>query len=82
MEKGDAILVPAGLAHSLLDDLQGGFEMVGSYPTGGPQWDMCYGREGEEKAVQRISTLEWLKSDPLYGDGGPAVTEQSHHRDL
>ncbi|CAM6129040.1 unnamed protein product [Calypogeia fissa] len=75
VEKGDAMLVPAGVAHRLMDDLRGGFEMVGSYPKGGPQWDMCYGREGEEKAVQRISTLEWLKRDPIYGDEGPVVKE-------
>jgi uncharacterized protein YjlB len=71
--KGDAVLIPAGVAHMLLDDLDGGFQMVGSYPTGSEQWDMCYGREGEEKAAQRIEKLTWLEKDPVYGEGGPAI---------
>lgn len=32
--KGDVVVVPAGMGHRLLEDLEGGFEMVGSYPKG------------------------------------------------
>lgn len=39
-EKGDVIVVPAGVSHRLLEDLDGGFSMVGSYPVG-CNWDMC-----------------------------------------
>jgi uncharacterized protein YjlB len=46
--KGDVIIVPAGVGHRLLEELSGGdFEMVGSYPNG-KNWDMCYGKKGEE----------------------------------
>ncbi|KAG8987638.1 hypothetical protein FRB94_001609 [Tulasnella sp. JGI-2019a] len=38
--KGDAIIIPAGVAHRLVEDLEGGFEMVGSYPKGVVKWDM------------------------------------------
>ena len=56
VNKGDVIIVPAGVSHRLLDDLDGGFEMVGSYPKG-KQWDMCYGREGEEDKIEGIRHL-------------------------
>ena len=55
----------------MLEDLDSGFEMVGSYPEG-RSWDMGYGKAEEEK-VRAISTLGWFKKDPLYGDTGPAL---------
>lgn len=73
MAKGDVIVVPAGVGHRLLEDLDGGFEMVGSYPRGGKQWDMCYGKRGEEEKVQGIGRLQWFEKDPVYGDEGPVV---------
>lgn len=72
VEKGDVMVVPAGVAHRLLEDLEGGFEMVGSYPKGA-SWDMCYGREGEEKKVWGIKGLGWFERDPVYGDEGPVL---------
>lgn len=74
VEKGDTILVPAGVGHRLLEEGAEGFEMVGSYPVGAAKWDMCYGKEGED-ADARIQKLGWINKDPLYGDGGPAVQE-------
>lgn len=73
VEKGDVIVVPAGVAHRLWEDLEGGgFEMVGCYPPG-CRWDMCYGREGEESAWERIKGLRWFERDPVYGDQGPVL---------
>lgn len=72
VKTGDVIVVPAGVAHRLLDDYGSGFEMVGSYPPG-KQWDMCYGREGEEEKVQGIENVGWFERDPLYGEHGPAL---------
>lgn len=74
VEKGDAVIVPAGVGHRLLEDLTsgGGFQMVGSYPVG-KNWDMCYGVKGEEKKVGAIKELGWFEKDPVYGEGGPAV---------
>jgi uncharacterized protein YjlB len=74
VEKGDVIVVPAGVAHRLLDDLAGGFQMVGSYPKG-RDWDMCYGGEGEEEKVKRIKGLGWFEKDPVYGQTGPVLDE-------
>ena len=72
VSKGDVVVVPAGVAHRLLEDLEGGFEMVGSYPVG-CNWDMCYGKRGEEAKVEKIRTLNWFKKDPVYGDEGPVL---------
>lgn len=69
---GDAIVVPAGVAHRLLADLDGEFQMVGSYPKG-CSWDMCYGKEGEEGMLEKVKNVEWLAKDPLYGDDGPVL---------
>jgi len=71
-EVGDVIIVPAGVGHRLLEELDSPFEMVGSYPKG-KQWDMCYGREDEEVKVEAIKNLPWFKRDPVYGDEGPAL---------
>ena len=66
------MIVPAGVAHRLLEDIDGDFSMVGSYPKG-KGWDMCYGNEGEEKKVKGIGALGWFEKDPIYGDKGPAL---------
>lgn len=72
VEKGDVMVVPAGVGHRLLED-QGGFEMVGSYPSNVEGWDMCYGKKGEEEKVQGIKSLKWFERDPIYGDEGPVL---------
>lgn len=75
---GDVMVVPAGVGHRLLDDLEeegeGGesYEMVGAYPPG-CEWDMCYGRPGEEGKVKGIKGLGWFERDPVYGDEGPVL---------
>ncbi|KAK1921866.1 hypothetical protein DB88DRAFT_85997 [Papiliotrema laurentii] len=69
-EKGDVLIIPAGMAHALLED-HGGFGMVGSYPVGAKQWDHCTG--GERGVEDRIKRLEWFTRDPIYGDDGPVL---------
>jgi len=72
VEKGDVIVVPAGTGHRLLDDLEGGFEMMGCYPRGS-HWDMCYGKKGEEDKISDIKKLSWFTTDPVYGKEGPTL---------
>jgi len=68
------VIVPAGVGHRLLGDFGSGFEMIGSYPKG-KNWDMCYGKKGEEGKVKGISSLGWFERDPLYGDEEPSLME-------
>ena len=72
VQKGDVIIMPAGVSHRILEDVDGGFSMVGCYPTG-CNWDMCYGKSGEEKKIDRIKDVAWFKRDPVYGDSGPTL---------
>ena len=72
VEKGDVMIVPAGLGHRLLEDMEGGFLMVGSYPEG-RDWDMCYGKEVEAEKVKSIAERDWFERDPIYGDHGPVL---------
>ncbi|KAF2154153.1 hypothetical protein K461DRAFT_123404 [Myriangium duriaei CBS 260.36] len=72
VKKGDVVLVPAGTAHRLMEDIDGGFEMVGCYPKGS-NWDMCYGKSGEEDKIKGIERLKWFEKDPVYGAEGPAL---------
>lgn len=70
--QGDVVVVPAGVAHRLLEDLERDFLMLGSYPTG-KDWDMCYGTADEEDKIQKIEDLEWFSADPVYGSEGPVL---------
>jgi uncharacterized protein YjlB len=74
VQAGDLIVVPAGVAHQLLQDPDGDFSMLGSYPQG-KHWDMCYGVESEDEAkiTKAIAQQAWFDRDPLYGDDGPAI---------
>ena len=72
VQTGDVMVVPAGVAHRLLEDVEGGFNMVGSYPKG-KSWDMCYGNEEEGEKVKGIARLGWFEKDPVYGDEGPTL---------
>lgn len=76
LEKGDVVIVPAGVGHRLLEEEKGKgegvFIMVGSYPAG-CDWDMCYGKAGEEEKIKAIEELAWFEKDPVYGDKGPAL---------
>ena len=67
VEQGDVIVVPAGVAHRLLEDMDGG-----SYPKG-RSWDMCYGNEEEDEKVKGIALLGWFDRDPIYGHTGPSL---------
>lgn len=71
VETGDMMVLPAGMAHRLVEDY-GRFEMVGCYPKG-YDWDMCYGREGEDAKVESIQEVKWFARDPIYGDQGPVL---------
>ncbi|TFB00691.1 Uncharacterized protein CCMA1212_007130 [Trichoderma ghanense] len=74
VKKGDVIVVPAGVAHRLLEDKDPDpFLMVGSYPNG-KNWDMCYGKIDGEYDPDSVKALPWFSKDPIYGDEGPVLS--------
>jgi len=72
VRKGDVVVMPAGVSHRLLEEVESPFLMVGSYPPG-KEWDMCYGKPGEESKIKGIEALGWFDRDPIYGEKGPVV---------
>ena len=70
LDAGDAVVLPAGVAHKKIDSSQD-FGVVGAYPPG--QWpDMNTGKPGErETAEPVIAALPHPATDPIEGPGGP-----------
>jgi uncharacterized protein YjlB len=67
---GDAVVIPAGVAHKNLG-ASGDFVVVGAYPAG-QTYDMQYGKKGERPAADRnIVHVPLPQTDPLYGPKGP-----------
>ena len=70
IQKGDVVLIPAGVAHKNLES-SSDFRVVGAYPAG-QFWDMNYGKEGERpEADQNISKVLLPVTDPVFGEKGP-----------
>jgi uncharacterized protein YjlB len=70
LEKGDVLILPAGVSHKNLgcsDD----FKCVGAYPFE-IEFDMNYCKKEEKKhAEQNIRKSPLPQSDPVYGENGP-----------
>ena len=72
LEEGDAVVLPAGVAHKNLES-SSDLLVIGAYPPG-QQWDMNYGREGElSQARHNVAIVDRPPSDPLYGPSGPLM---------
>lgn len=67
--RGDAVVLPAGTAHMLIE-ASGDFAVVGAYLPG-QHPDMCYGRPGERPdADKRIARVPVPGTDPVTGTQG------------
>ena len=72
IEKGDAVVIPAGVAHKKIEDADG-FSCLGAYPDG-QQYDMQYGKKGERPQTdENVRQVPLPANDPLYGNDGPLV---------
>jgi uncharacterized protein YjlB len=77
IEKGDVVLIPAGVSHKNLEST-GDFRVVGAYPKG-QSWDMNYGKENERPAAdQNIKNVPLPDLDPVYGKSGPVIELWKH----
>ncbi|SDE63545.1 Uncharacterized protein YjlB [Mucilaginibacter pineti] len=69
LEKGDVLVIPAGVAHKNLDE-EDAVGVVGAYPDD-RDYDMNYGKPGERpKTDKNIAALPVPENDPVMGAGG------------
>lgn len=71
---GDVCVLPAGTGHKRLD-ASDDFRIVGAYP-GGVTYNLKTGAPGERPYVlEDIQNAPLPKTDPVYGNQGPLLTE-------
>ena len=69
IEKGDIIIIPAGVAHKC-SKTSADFFCVGAYP-GGSEYDINLGAKKElEKAKPRLAKVSKPGLDPVFGKQG------------
>jgi uncharacterized protein YjlB len=74
VEKGDVVIIPAGVAHKNLDCSRD-FRAVGAYPDG-QRPDTRYGKPGERpQADANIAKVPLPKADPVFGEQGKLMTQ-------
>jgi uncharacterized protein YjlB len=73
VEKGDVVILPAGIAHKNLGCSKD-FECIGGYP-GGIEQDMRYGKpEDRPETDENIKNVPIAEIDPVYGYDGALLT--------
>lgn len=70
LEKGDVVIIPAGVAHKKLSGEEE-FRCVGAYPDG-REYDINTGQKNERpRADENIKELPIPEADPVFGANGP-----------
>jgi uncharacterized protein YjlB len=69
---GDAAILPAGTGHQCLW-ASNDFSVVGAYPSDGTYDLMRPTEAAHARALQTIPMVPMLKTDPVFGPGGPVV---------
>jgi len=74
LEKGDVLVIPAGVAHKNLGE-ENDVGVVGAYPDG-RDYDMNYGKPGERPGTdENIARLPLPEKDPIEGDRGELLNK-------
>ena len=75
VEAGDVVVLPAGTGHQNLG-ASPDFLVVGAYPRGQEDYDLCRGAPDERpRVLDAIARVPLPASDPVYGNQGPLVNE-------
>jgi uncharacterized protein YjlB len=70
---GDVVVVPAGVGHKS-EGASGDLLVVGAYPDGRDEPDLCTGKpEERERARARIPLVARPAADPVFGAAGPLI---------
>lgn len=68
LERGDVLIIPAGVAHRNLTP-KNNFKCIGAYPDG-IDYDICQGLLERSKAIDNIKRVRVPKKDPVLGNMG------------
>jgi uncharacterized protein YjlB len=68
---GDVLVLPAGTGHRRLG-ASPDLVVIGAYPRGQEDYDLCRERGPEEEA--RIAEVKLPETDPVHGAGGPLLS--------
>ena len=74
LETGDLIVLPAGTGHKMTSS-SGNLIIVGAYPEGQEDYDICRSLSECPDAEEKIMNLALPVSDPFYGATGPLLKE-------
>lgn len=70
---GDLVVLPAGTGHKK-ESSSSGFLVVGAYPQGQDDYDLCREDSGKlEDVKKKISRVPLPSADPAYGPSGPLL---------
>ena len=71
VEKGDVIILPAGVGHYSVDNSIE-YQFVGGYPNGA-EWNLKFSLKKEDSSsiLAEIASIPLPKKDPVFGDNGP-----------
>ena len=71
VEKGDVIILPAGVGHYSVDNSIE-YQFVGGYPNGA-DWNLKFSlKKGESSSVlAEIASIPLPDKDPVFGNNGP-----------
>ncbi|MHA8094451.1 cupin [Aquirufa lenticrescens] len=71
VEKGDVIILPAGIGHFSVDNSLE-YQFVGGYPNGA-DWNLKFSLKKEESSsvLAEIASIPLPDKDPVFGDNGP-----------
>lgn len=71
VEKGDVIIIPAGVGHFSVDNSLE-YQFVGGYPNGA-DWNLKFSLKKEDRSsvLTEIASIPLPDKDPVFGDNGP-----------
>lgn len=72
VEAGDMAILPAGTGHCC-QSASSDFRIVGAYPQGQQNHDLCKQEDTDEEKKQRIRQVEMPEQDPVAGEKGPLL---------
>ena len=74
---GDMVVLPAGTGHCR-KSASPDFSVVGAYPPGQENYDICTERDKPEEKMASIARVPLPESDPVAGAAGPVMQYWRH----